>query len=72
MERDYLEWINRAYKTLVDNPEIPKMELKLIDGKISVYRVVDVIRIDIKRDETKKKQVETPWRKPKINHLFGE
>ena len=55
MERDYLEWINSAYKTLVDNPEIPKMELKLIDGKISVYRVVDVIRIDIKRDETKKK-----------------
>lgn len=24
MERDYLEWINRAYKTLVDNQEVPK------------------------------------------------
>lgn len=55
MEIDYLVWINKAYKILVDNPEIPKMELKVIDGKISVYRVVDVIRIDIKRDETKKK-----------------
>lgn len=53
MERDYLEWINKAYKSLVDNKEIPKMEFKLYDGKISVYRVKDIIRIDIKRDETK-------------------
>lgn len=53
MERDYLEWINKAYKTLVDNKEIPKMEFKLHDGKISVYRVKDTIRIDIKREETK-------------------
>jgi len=56
MERDYLEWINKAYETLVKNPEIPKMELKAADGgKISVYRVVDVIRVDIKRPETKRK-----------------
>lgn len=55
MERDYLEWINKTYRTLVDNKDIPKMELKLADGgKISVYRVVDVIRVDIKRPETKK------------------
>ncbi len=55
MERDYLEWINKAYKTLVDNKEVPKMELKLADGgKISVYRVADVIRTDIKRPETKR------------------
>lgn len=53
MERDYLEWINRTYETLVNNPEIPKMELKLPDGKISVYRVKNVIRIDINREETK-------------------
>lgn len=52
MERDYLEWINRAYRILVDNPEVPKMEYKLRDGKISVYRVKNVIRIDIKREET--------------------
>ena len=52
-EREFLEWINRTYKMLVDNKEIPKMELGLPDGgKISVYRVVDVIRIDIKRPET--------------------
>lgn len=55
MERDYLEWINKAYKTLVDNQEVPKMELKLLDGKISIYRVGDVIRCDIKREETKRK-----------------
>lgn len=55
MERDYSEWINRAYKTLVDNQEVPKMELKLIDGKISVYRCGDVIRVDIHREETKRK-----------------
>lgn len=55
MERDYLEWINRAYKTLVDNQEVPKMELKLIDGKISVYRCGDVIRVDIHCEETKRK-----------------
>lgn len=54
MERDYLEWINKAYKTLVNNPYIPKMELQLIDGKLSVYRVGNVIRIDINRKETHK------------------
>lgn len=53
MERDYLEWINRAYRLLIDNKEVPKTELKTADGgKISVYRVADVIRIDIKRSET--------------------
>lgn len=57
MERDFLEWINKTYKMLVDNKYIPKMELGLPDGgKISVYRVVDVIRIDIKRPETKRGQ----------------
>lgn len=56
MGRDYLEWINRAYKTLVENQEVPKMELKTPDGgKISVYRVGDVIRTDIKREETKRR-----------------
>lgn len=56
MERDYLEWINKAYRMLVDNSEIPKMELKTADGgKISVYRVVDTIRVDVKRSETKRK-----------------
>lgn len=55
MERDYLEWINKAYKTLVENQEGPKMELKVPDGKMSVYRVGDVIRCDIKRDETIRK-----------------
>lgn len=55
MERDYLEWINKTYRMLVDNNDIPKMELKTPDGgKISVYRVVDIIRVDIKRPETKK------------------
>ena len=55
MERDYLEWLNRTYKTLVQNKDIPKMELKLADeGKISVYRVADIIRCDIKRPETKR------------------
>lgn len=55
MERDYLEWINKAYKMLVENQEIPKMEYTVMDGKISVYRVGDVIRVDIKRKETKRK-----------------
>lgn len=53
MGRDYLEWINNTYDILVKNPEIPKMELKLIDGKISVYRVKNIIRVDINREETK-------------------
>ena len=56
MERDYLEWINKSYRVLVDNPDIPKMELKTPDGgKISVYRVADVSRVDIKREETKRR-----------------
>lgn len=55
MKRDYLEWIDRTYRLLIDNKEIPKMEMKLADGgKISVYRVGDVIRVDIKRPETKR------------------
>ena len=55
MERDYLEWINKSYRALVDNQDIPKVEKKTPDGgKISVYRVADVIRIDIKRPETKR------------------
>ena len=55
MERDFLEWINKAYKILIDNTEIPKMEVGLPDGgKISVSRVVNVLRIDIKRPETKR------------------
>lgn len=55
MERDYLEWIDRTYKVLIGNQEIPKMEFKLPDGgKISMYRVGDVIRTDIKRPETKR------------------
>ncbi len=53
MERDVLDWINRTYKILIGNPEIPKMEQKLHDGgKISMYRVCDVIRCDIKLPET--------------------
>ena len=49
MERDYLEWINRAYRTLVDNQEVPKMEMKTPDGgKISVYRVGDVIQEEVR------------------------
>lgn len=55
MEREYLEWINNAYKLLIRNHDTPKFENKLHDGgKISVYRVGDVIRVDIKRPETKK------------------
>ena len=55
MEREYLEWINKSYRTLVDNQDVPKVEKKTPDGgKISVYRVADVIRIDIKRPETKR------------------
>jgi hypothetical protein len=37
--------------------EAPKMKWKLLDGKISIYRVCDVIRCDIKRDETIRKVV---------------
>lgn len=56
MEHEYLEWVDRAYRKLADDQEIPKMELKIPDGgKISVYRVGDIIRCDIKRAETKRK-----------------
>ena len=33
MERDYLEWVDKTYKMLVDNKEIPKMELGMITEK---------------------------------------
>lgn len=55
MERDYLDWIDRTYRLLVKNKEIPKMKKETADGgEISVYRVADVIRVDIKRPETKR------------------
>lgn len=55
MERDYLEWINKSYAYLCRNINVPKMELNTLDGKISVYRVKNIIRIDINRTETKLK-----------------
>lgn len=55
MNRDHLEWINRAYSNLIEFQEIPKMELKVVGGKLSVYRVGDTIRIDIKTEETERK-----------------
>lgn len=54
MERKYLEWINRSYRMLVDNQEIPKLSLNVEDGKLTMYRVGDVIRCDIHRTETKR------------------
>lgn len=53
MERDYLEWINRSYAYLCKNHDIPKLVLNTLDGTIKVYRVKNVIRIDIQRTETK-------------------
>lgn len=56
MERQYLDWIGKAYGKLVADQDIPKLEMKLADsGKISVYRVGDIIRCDIKRPETKRR-----------------
>ena len=52
MERDYLEWINRAYETLVNNQKTDTMRLRLFDGYIAVYRLGDIIRVDICRNET--------------------
>ena len=52
MERDYLEWINRAYETLVNNQKTDTMALRLFDGYITVYRLGDIIRVDICRSET--------------------
>ncbi len=52
MNREYLEWINKSYKLLTENKDIPKLELKCLDGKISVYRVKNIIRIDINLTET--------------------
>ena len=54
MNKDYLEWINKSYRLLVDNPNMTKLELKTPDGKISVYRVVNIIRTDINLSETHK------------------
>ena len=59
MEKEYLEYIEKAYRTLVENQDVPKMEKKLPDGgKISIYRVKDVIRVDIKRPETERNENE--------------
>lgn len=52
MERDYLEWINRAYETLINNQKADTMRLRLLDGYITVYRLGDIIRIDICCNET--------------------
>ena len=52
MERDYLEWINRAYEILVNSQKDTTMKLMLFDGYITVYRIGDIIRVDICRYET--------------------
>ena len=52
MERDYLEWINNAYSTMVNNNTLSNLKLKLFDGYINVHRCGDFIRIDIVRVET--------------------
>lgn len=56
MEKNYLDWLGEAYGKLVADQDIPKLEKKLPDGgKISVYRVGDIICCDIKRPETKRR-----------------
>lgn len=58
MFQEKLAWITKAYNHLVKDQDIPKIQCKEPNGGyISVYRVGDVIRIDIKSDETKKGQV---------------
>ena len=52
MEHDYLEWINRAYEILVNNQKTDIMTLRIFDGYITVYRLGDIIRVDICRSET--------------------
>ncbi len=56
MFQEKLSWVIGAYNKLVKDQDIPKMQCKEPNGGyISVYRVGDVIRIDVKSDETKRK-----------------
>lgn len=56
MFQEKLSWVIEAYNKLVKDQGIPKMQCKEPNGGyISVYRVGDVIRIDVKSDETKRK-----------------
>lgn len=51
-EEENLEWINENYRLLVDNKDISKLEREIPDGgSISIYRVDDIIRIDMKLPE---------------------
>lgn len=53
MEREHLNWINKAYKNLLADKNLSRLEMKTPDGYIAVYRVSNLIRIDIKKEETK-------------------
>ena len=56
MERDFLEWINKTYRMQVGGYMLIFQngnENTADGGKISVYRVVNVIRVDIKRPGNK-------------------
>lgn len=56
MFQEKLSWVVGAFNRLVKDQDIPKMQVKEPHGGyISIYRVGDVIRIDVKSEETKRK-----------------
>lgn len=52
MKSEYSKFIEKSFDVLVENVLIPKLQKQFDDGKISVYRVKDIIRIDIKDSKT--------------------
>lgn len=52
MKSEYSKFIENSFDVLVENVLIPKLQKQFDDGKISVYRVKDIIRIDIKDSKT--------------------
>lgn len=52
MKSEYSKFIEKSFDVLVENVLIPKLQKQFDDGKISVYRVKDIIRVDIKDSKT--------------------
>lgn len=52
MKSEYSKFIENSFDVLVENILIPYIQKQFDDGKIFVYRVKDIIRIDIKDSKT--------------------
>lgn len=55
MEKQHLSWIKKTYEEFMSNKNLSKVRMDFSDGSgwISMYRVNGMIRIEIKKEDTR-------------------